>query len=371
VTRTSRAKRLVPALIAGGALALTAALPAAAAAKVKLPKSGVETPTSGTVSETGSSLLYPLFNLWVPGYNGTYPQLTIQTASTGSGTGITDASNGTADIGASDAYLSTSELQATPTLQNIPLAISAQLVTYDVPGVTAHLKLSGKLLSAIYQGKVTNWGDPKVAALNKGVTLPTLPIVTLHRADSSGDTFLFTSYLSKATPSGWGSTLSYNTTITWPKAPGALAETGNSGMVSTCKTTPGCLAYVGISYLTQVLQDSLGYAQLQNASGRYILPSQSSIAAEAASFADKTPKSGTISLIYGPAKAGYPIINYEYAIVDAKQSTASAAENIRSVLEWAVNPKFGNASTYLEPVNFQPLPGKVETSSIAQILKIK
>ncbi|HVX22826.1 MAG TPA: phosphate ABC transporter substrate-binding protein PstS [Acidimicrobiales bacterium] len=370
----SRAKRLVPAVAAGAALALTVALPAAGAAKankVKLPKSGVESPSSGTVSETGSSLIYPLFNLWVGGYNQTYPQVAFTTASPGSGTGITDAANGTANIGASDAYLSTSELQATPTLQNIPLAISAQLVVYNVPGVTAHLKLNGKVLSAIYQGKITNWSDPKIAALNKEVTLPTLPIVTLHRADSSGDTFLFTSYLSKATPSGWGATLSYNTTITWPKAPGALAETGNSGMVSACKTTKGCIAYVGISYQTQALQASLGYAQLQNKKGAYILPSAASIAAEAASFANTTPKDGTISLIYGPAKTGYPIINYEYAIVNSKQTTATVAKNIRSILEWAVNPKLGNSATYLAQVNFQALPPKVEANSIAQILKVK
>ncbi len=370
MTRISRAKRLVPAVIGGAALTLALALPAGAAS-VKLPASGVETPSSGTVSETGSSLLYPLFNLWVAGYNQTYSQLTVQTASTGSGTGITDASNGTADVGASDAYLSTSELQATPTLENIPLAISAQLVAYNVPGVTTHLKLSGKLLAQIYQGKVTTWSNSAIAKLNPTVKLPTLPIVTLHRADSSGDTFLFTSYLSKATPSGWGSTIAYNTTVSWPNVSGALAETGNSGMVAGCKATPGCVAYVGISYLTQVLQAGAGYAELQNASGQYVLPSQGSIAAEAASFAGKTPANGTISLIYGPAKQGYPIINYEYGIVNTKQSTASTAKNIRSVLEWAVNPKLGNSPTYLSQVNFQPLPAKVEAGSIEQILKVK
>ncbi|HEX4082895.1 MAG TPA: hypothetical protein VHX40_08015, partial [Acidimicrobiales bacterium] len=179
------------------------------------------------------------------------------------------------------------------------------------------------------------------------------------------------SYLSKATPSGWGSTLSYNTTISWPKAPGALAETGNSGMVAGCKATPGCVAYVGISYLTQVLQSAQNYAALQNASGKYVLPSQGSIAAEAAGFASKTPPNGTISLIYGPVKTGYPIINYEYGIVNTKQSTTSKAKNIRSVLEWAVNPTLGNSSTYLSQVNFQPLPTKVEANSIKQILKIK
>ena len=108
----------------------------------------MEKPSGGQVTETGSTLLYPLFNLWASGYNEKYSSTSIQTAGTGSGTGISDATNGTIDIGASDAYLSPSEVSASPHLKNIPLAISAQLVAYNIPGITAHLKLSGKLLSA-------------------------------------------------------------------------------------------------------------------------------------------------------------------------------------------------------------------------------
>ena len=103
--------------------------------------------------------MYPLFNLWASGYNEKYSSITIQTAGTGSGTGISEAESGTIDIGASDAYLAPSVTQSSPHLKNIPLAISAQLVAYNVPGVTAHLKLSGKVLSAIYQGTITKWND--------------------------------------------------------------------------------------------------------------------------------------------------------------------------------------------------------------------
>jgi phosphate transport system substrate-binding protein len=227
------------------------------------------------------------------------------------------------------------------------------------------------VLSAIYQGKITTWNDPAIAKLNKGITLPAIPIVTLHRSDSSGDTFLFSQFLSKADPSGWGSTLHYTTTIAWPNAPGALAEDGNSGMVAGCKTTVGCIAYVGISYQTQVLQSGLNYAQLQNAKGAFVMPSPATINAEAASFVKSTPPNGTISLIYGPAATGYPIINYEYAIVNGSQSSASTATAIRSVLEWAVSAKYGNGTTYLAQVNFQPLPAKVAAQSVKQILKIK
>ncbi len=369
--RTTRLRRGVIAVAAAGLALSSVVLSTAASASVKLPSSGVETPSGGTVTETGSTLLYPLFNLWASGYNQKYSSTSIQTAGTGSGTGISDATNGTIDIGASDAYLSPSDVSASPDLKNIPLAISAQLVAYNIPGITAHLKLSGKLLSQIYQGTVTNWNASQIASANPGVTLPNLPIVTLHRSDSSGDTFLYSTYLSKADPSGWGTKIGFNTTVPWPNAPGALGETGNSGMVSGCKATPGCIAYVGISYLTQVLQAGLGYAALGNAKGQYVLPTQAAISAEAAGFVKKTPANGTISLIYGPISGGYPIINYEYAIVSTNQSSSSTAKNVRSVLEWAISPKYGSATTYLSQVDFLPLPSTVEAQSVKQILAIK
>ncbi len=142
-------------------------------------------------------------------------------------------------------------------------------------------------------------------------------------------------------------------------------------MVSGCKATAGCVAYIGISYQTQVLQAGLGYAALGNAKGQYVLPTATSIAAEAAGFVKKTPANGTISLIYGPISNGYPIINYEYAIVSNDQSSSSDAKNIRSVLEWAINPKQGSASTYLSQVDFLPLPTKVTAQSVKQILSIQ
>jgi phosphate transport system substrate-binding protein len=373
VKTSIRATRLTRGLFVAAASGLalgSAALATPASASVKLPSGGVEKPAGGQVTETGSTLMYPLFNLWASGYNEKYSNTTIQTAGTGSGTGISDAENGTIDIGASDAYLSPSVVQSSPHLKNIPLAISAQLVTYNIPGVTAHLKLSGKVLSEIYQGQITTWNNSQIASANPSVTLPSTPIVTLHRSDSSGDTFLFTTYLSKADPSGWGTKIGYNTTVPWPNAPGALGETGNSGMVTGCKATVGCVAYLGISYQTQALQAALGYAALQNAKGQYVLPNSTSIEAEANYFVKKTPANGTISLIYGAANNGYPIVNYEYAIVNTDQSSSSTAKNIRSVLEWAVNANQGGSSSYLNQVNFQPLPNKVTAQSVKQILSI-
>jgi phosphate transport system substrate-binding protein len=337
---------------------------------VRLPAGGVESPPAGSVTETGSTLLYPLWNIWVPAFQEKYAHVSVTTSGTGSGTGISEASSGTVDIGSSDAYLSPSQVSSDPTLENIPVAISAQVIAYNLPGLTTHLKLSGKLLSEIYQGKITNWNDQAIAAANPGVTLPNMPIVTLHRSDSSGDTFLFTQYLSRQDASGWGAKISYNTSVPWPSTSGALAEQGNGGMVSGCKATPGCVAYVGISYLSQLLGDGLNYAQLQNGKGHYVMPTSASIAAEADFYTKKTPASGTISMISGPVAAGYPIINYEYAIVNTHQTSTTTAKDVRSLLEWAVNAHDGNSAQFLDQVNFQPLPARQIGASLKQIEKI-
>jgi phosphate transport system substrate-binding protein len=336
-----------------------------------LPTSPSKTPE--TITETGSSLLYPLMGTWTSAYQKQFvnssgaPLVTIETGSTGSGTGITDASTGTINIGASDAYLSSSDLQTYPSMENIALAISAQQINYNVPGVKKSLKLDGTVLTGIYTGKITKWNDSAIKALNPGVNLPALTIVPLHRADSSGDTFLFTSYLNAQDSSGWSSS-NVGTSISWPNVSGALAETGNGGMVTGCAATKGCIAYIGISYLSKT-QGVLGQAELKNGAGQFEAPTPTTISAEANAMTSKTPANETLSMINANATGGYPIVNYEYAIVNKKQPNGTAAEDIRAFLYWTVHT--GQSGTnYLDAVNFQPLPSSVVTLSDNQIAKI-
>jgi phosphate transport system substrate-binding protein len=325
-------------------------------------------PASATqsLSETGSTLLYPLFNLWVPAYKSAFSQVTITTAGTGSGTGISSAAGGTADIGASDAYLSPADNDKYPTLENIPLAISAQMIDYYLPGVKGSLKLNGTVLAEMYTGKITTWNNPAIKALNPGVSLPATKVVPLHRSDSSGDTFLFTTYLSKQ-DSGWASSVGYDTSVAWPKVASELAFKGNSGMVTGCQDNPGCIAYIGISYKSSTQKAGLGEAEVANGGGQYELPTASTVAAAASSFSS-LPGNGAISLIDSSASGAYPIINYEYAIVNTTQSSATKATDIKALLNWAIST--GNASKYLSQVNFQPLPAVAITASKALIGKI-
>ena len=320
------------------------------------------------LQETGSSLLYPLFNDWTAQIQKQWPNVSITTGATGSGTGISDAANGTVNIGASDAYLSPAQVQQSPGLENIPLAISGQEINYNVPGVTGHLKLNASVLAAMYQGKITNWNDPKVAALNPGITLPSLPVVPIHRSDGSGDTFLFTSYLYAADPADW--TIAPNTTVAWPTVTGAVAAQGNGGMVQACGANKGCVAYIGISYQNQATGAGLGYGALANKAGNFELPTQAAFSAEAAAFAAKTPANGTVSMIYGSASDGYPIVNYEYAIVPTHQPTTLAAQAVKAVLAWAVDPGNGNAPTFLDQVGFVALPTQVQQIAANLIAKV-
>jgi phosphate transport system substrate-binding protein len=321
-----------------------------------------------TLSETGATELYPLMNSWRDAYQSKYPNITINTASTGSGAGISQAIARTVEIGASGAYLSEGDIAAHKGLMNIALAISAEQVQYNLPGVTEHLKLNGKVLAAMYQGTVKTWNDPQIAALNPGVNLPATPVVPLHRSDGAGDTFVFTQYLSKQDPDGWGKSPGFGTTVDFPAVPGALGENGAGGMVTGCAETPGCVAYIGMSYLDQASQKGLGEAQLANASGKYLMPDAKSIQAAAVGSAAQTPANQVISLVNGSAADGYPIVNYEYAVVYSSQKDAATAQTLQAFLHWVVTD--GGASSFLDKVHFQPLPASVLTLSDAQIAQI-
>jgi phosphate transport system substrate-binding protein len=368
------AAAILPVTLAACATA-PAAIPATAANPATAPSAGQTIPAQPaaqheTLTETGSTLLLPLLHAWAGAYQQQFPQVRISTGGTGSGTGIKDASAGTVDIGASDAYLSSGDLVKNPALLNIPLAVAAQQVDYNLPELKAgvHLRLTGAVLAQMYQGTIRTWNNPAISKLNPGITLPPARVVPLHRSDSSGDTFLFTSYLSTHDPA-WNRAIGYGTTVAWPAGPGRRGQYGNSGMVAGCQATPGCVAYVGISYLSAALADGLGEAQLANALGQYELPTPASISAAVAAFVSATPANETISMVNGPAPGGYPIVNYEYAIVRGRQPDRTQARDIQAFLHWAVTT--GNSAQYLGAGRFQPLPKAVVTLSDQQIATIR
>jgi phosphate transport system substrate-binding protein len=333
------------------------------------PQTGNPT-TSQTINESGSSLLYPFLQQLVTPLNTQYSNIHLAPAAGGSGKGISDTIAGTVQIGGSDAYLSNSEMSANPGLMNIPIVVSSQAVDYNLPGIS-NLKLTGNVLAQIYQGKITTWNNSAITALNPGVNLPSTAIVPVRRIDSSGDTFLFTSFLS-ATNSDWSNGPSYGTTVTWPAVPKEVTASGNPGMVQTCKATPGCVAYIGISAQASAVAAGLGESMLQNAAGAFVQSSPTTVdAAVAAGTAKGVPANLVVSLIYQQGAESYPIVNFEYIIVKATQSSSDLALAIRTFFVWTISPTGGSQPSFLAKDQFQALPSSVIPAVNTAVAKIQ
>jgi phosphate transport system substrate-binding protein len=323
-----------------------------------------------TLHETGSTLLYPLFQLWSTAYASADPGASIATAATGSGAGIAEAIAGRVQIGASDAYMSDSQAKRSPDIVNVPMAISAMTVNFNLPDLNkTPLKLDGPVLAGIYTGKIRAWDDKSIAALNPDVKLPHHDIIPVRRSDSSGDTFVFTQYLTFSTPS-WEDRLGYGTTISWPDVPGSLSAEGNLGVLQTVQKTPYSITYIGVSFHNEIGEAGIGTAMLKSYSGEFLLPTPDTIASAAASLGPRTPTDERLSLVNAPGANAYPLINYEYAIVSTKPPNPATAAALRKFLLWAIAPDETN-DKYLADAHFIALPAHIWVLSHDQIQLIK
>jgi phosphate transport system substrate-binding protein len=362
-TRTVRAM-LRAAMLTAGAVMLTLAAHSA----------------SLSISETGSTLILPLFKAWVSAYEKVDPDLHMTLGGNGSEAGIDQAIANQVQIGTSDAYMSDTEAMAHPHILNIPLAISAQTVVANLPELRgASLRLTGPVLACIYAGTIREWDEPRIAAINQGIPLPHHAIVPIRRADGSGDTFVFTQFLTFSTPDqqhlsirdfNWEGKIGYGTTVHWPAVAGSLTASGNQGMVQTLAITPYAVGYLGASFQADADKAGLETAMLENQDGKFLLPTPATVTAAAAALTPRTPADERLTLVFAPGPDSYPLINYEYAVVSAKQPNPQTAEAISNFLLWCIGPQGGNARSYLEPVHFIALPVSIRALSEMQIAKI-
>jgi phosphate transport system substrate-binding protein len=341
-----------------------------------------------TIIESGSTLMYPLLQSWIAAYAKVDPNLQIKAAATGSGAGIAQAIARQVQIGTSDAYMSDNEAIANPHILNIPLAISVQTVDANLPELGGSpLKLSGPVLAGIYSGKIRQWDAGPIAQLNPGVRLPHNSIVPIRRAGGSGDTFIFTQFLTFSTATEentgteedntvgkgitWGDTIGYGTTVNWPAVSGVLTVSSNEQMVQTLARTPYSVGYVGGSFQAEAEKAGLITAMLQNQDGKFLLPNAQTITTAAAALTPRTPPDERLTLVFAPGADSYPLINYEYAIVSDKQSSPQMASAISNFLLWCISPQGGSAASLLDPVHFIPLPTSIRARSEIQIAKIQ
>src|SRR5690349_15433566 len=197
------------------ALALVALVGVIAISAVAGRADASSTSTRGTsITGAGSSFVFPLVSAWIPQLGSAFG-LNVSYSPIGSGGGIAAVTNRTVDFGASDAPLSSDQFTACKGCVQIPWALSATSVIYNVQGVKNLLHMNGPTLAKIFNGDIASWNDPAIKKLNKGVALPDLKIAIVHRSDNSGTTFNFTDYLASVSPQ-WKSKVGTGVAVNWP-----------------------------------------------------------------------------------------------------------------------------------------------------------
>jgi phosphate transport system substrate-binding protein len=305
---------------------------------------GAHKTQSSTLVGAGSTLVDPLVSQWQSPYSSAHG-VTVAYSAIGSGGGVDQITAGTVDFGASDAPLTPDQAKACKGCVQIPWALAATTVSYNVPGLSKPLRLSGPVIADIYLGTIKAWNDPRIAHLNPGARLPSTPIHPVYRADASGDTYAFTNFLSRVS-STWSSKVGTGTSVNWPTGSGAPK---NSGVTAAVQTTPGAVGYVAIG---NAVGAKLTYADVQNQAGAFVEPSTKTIAAAAQTAHFGKHNSASIVDPPASAKSAYPISTFTYAIVARSSSKLST---LKPFLKYAVT----SGQRYAPALEFAPLPTNV------------
>jgi len=358
-----RQGRLAPRGIAVGAVTMGVLLAAAACSSSS---SGGSSPGSAsTINGAGSTFAAPMYQQWAGQYAAKHG-VHINYQAIGSGGGISEYTQGIVDFGATDAPMSSSEQASAQAGQgslvlHIPMIIGAVTMIYNVPGVSG-LKLDGPTLANIYLGTIKNWNDPAIKALNPGVSLPSLPIQPVERADSSGTSYAFSQYLSKVSLT-WASQVGVSKTPSFPTGTGA---TGSSGVAAAVQQTKGAIGYVEYSY---AIQSHIPVASVKNASGQFVAPTPSSTEAAAADATFPTDVTHLVfSLNDSSASGAYPIVTPTYVLIAQKPKNTAAGNAVRAWLEWALQKPQQSEVTKL---GYVPLPSKLVALDLAALKTVK
>ncbi len=299
------------------------------------------------VTGAGASFPAPLYSKWAADYNKA-TNVKINYQSVGSGAGLRQIEAKTVDFGASDAPLKDDEL-AKKGLVQFPTVIGGVVPVVNIKGITpGQLKLNGAILGDIYLGKITNWTDPAIKALNPGLPLPDAAIAPVRRADGSGTSFIFTNYLSKVNPE-WKTKVGEGTAVNWPVGAGGK---GNEGVAAFVGRLPNSIGYVEYAY---VKQNKMTFAQLKNAAGTFVSPEDSAFKAAAAG-ADWA-KSFYQILTEQPGKDAWPITGATFILMQKAQDKPAQASASLKFFEWA----YKNGDKVADDLDYVPMPASVKT----------
>jgi phosphate transport system substrate-binding protein len=302
---------------------------------------------AANITGAGATFPYPVYAKWAEMYKkATGVGLNYQ--SVGSGAGIKQIKAGTVDFGASDMPLSADDLNTSGLFQ-FPAIVGGVVPVVNLQGIApGQIKLTGPVLADIYLGKITKWNAPPIAALNPGVALPAQDITVVHRADSSGTSFLFTDYLSKTSPD-WKAKVGSGTAVKWATGVGGK---GNEGVAANVQRIRGAVGYVEWAYAKK---NRMSHTQLKNREGAFLQPGEESFKAAAANAEwTRTPGFGVV-LTDQPGKAAWPITGASYILMHKVQKDPAKGKEVLKFFDWA----FKNGGPAASELDYVPLPSTV------------
>ncbi len=302
------------------------------------------------ITGAGATFPAPVYSKWSEAAKAaTGIELNYQAI--GSGGGQNQILNRTVDFGASDAPMDPAKLESGNLLQ-FPTVMGAVVVIVNIPGVEMNaLKLPGELVADIYAGKVSKWNDPRIVEANHGLNLPNLAIAPVYRADGSGTTFVWTSYLSAVSPE-WKSKTGAATSVKWPAGAGAK---GNDGVAATVRNTKGAIGYVESAYASQ---NKLITTQLRNKAGAYVTPSSEAFMAAAANANWHDAKNYAVDIIDQPGAKSWPIVSATFVLLPKDPKDGARSANVIKFFDWA----YKNGSAIATGLDYIPLPEAVQNA---------
>jgi phosphate transport system substrate-binding protein len=290
-----------------------------------------------TLTGAGATFPYPIYSRWFAVYAESNP-VRVNYQSIGSGGGIRQMIEGTVDFGATDAPLTDEDLASIPGTLSIPTVLGAVVVTYNLPELTTPLQLDGETIAAAFLGEITNWSDPRLAALNPGVPLPDQDIIPVHRSDGSGTTYVFTDYLAAVSPV-FTSRVGRGNAVSWPTGLGAR---GNEGVTGQVRQTPGSIGYVEQVYARQ---NDLPMAAIRNAAGEFVAPGIEATTAAAVGLEARIPEDNDfrLSIVNAGGAGAYPIASWTYLLIAPHMEDCARATGLLELIEWALMEGEGDA----------------------------
>lgn len=315
-------------------------------------------PTFGTTqvrtfSAAGSTFVGPLMSRWSSDYEKAH-KVRVNYRSIGSGAGLSELKQGLLTFAVSDAPLADSQLKDLPPLVQIPVTAGPVCVIYNLPGLNVPLRLSGKTLADIYSGGIVSWQDPALNRENPGIKLPHMAITVVHRADGSGTTSIFTSYLSSVSPS-WSSKIGHGLDVNWPSGIGGL---GSQNVLRDVQERPGAVGYLELSYARQA---GLPVASIQNKAGEFVVPSPESAALAITAYHDALMRDLRTPIVDPPASAmgAYPISGLTFVLIPRDNRMAGEQRAFRDFITYALST--GQASG--EELSYTKLPVEIQQKS--------